>query len=136
MTNENRRRNIAVELGEAERCLRAAEALLGLDLFKDALNRTYYGAYHLCLAVLLTEGIEPRTHRGALSLLGSEFVRAGRLPAQVQHEVARLATYREYADYDRDFVATRELAASELEAARRVRQRIREFLAEGGFAPP
>lgn len=133
MTNENRRRNIAVELAESARCLRAAEALFGLDLFKDALNRTYYGVYHLCLAALLTEGIEPKTHRGALSLLGSELVRSGHLPAQVQHEIARLATYREYADYDRDFVATKELVASELEAARQVRDMVRAFLARGGW---
>ncbi|MBI5480987.1 MAG: HEPN domain-containing protein [Deltaproteobacteria bacterium] len=133
MTDANRRRNVQVELDEAERCRRAAEALAGLGLHKDALNRLYYSAYHLCQAVLLTEGLEPRTHRGMLSLLGAEFVRSGRLPAGIQHEVARLETYREYADYDRDFVATEDLVRAEREAADRVREAVLRFLASAGY---
>ncbi|MBI3186103.1 MAG: HEPN domain-containing protein [Myxococcales bacterium] len=136
MTADNRRRNIAVELAESDRCLRAAEALFSLSLYKDALNRLYYAAFHLCLAVLLSDGIEPKTHRGALSLLGSELIRPGRLPADVQHEVARLETYREFADYDRDFVATRELVEKELAAAKAVRTTLLEFLARAGYGPP
>ena len=133
MTDVNRRRNVLVELEEADRCLRAAVALHAIALWKDALNRLYYAVYHLGLAVLLTEGIEPRTHKGLHSLLGSELVRSGRLPAHVQHRIARLQTYRELADYDRDFVATRELVETELAAAREVRGSIRAFLDDAGY---
>ena len=133
MTDENRRRNVKAELEEADRCRRAAEALAGLGLHKDALNRLYYSVYHLCQAALLVEGLEPRTHRGLLSLLGAQLVRTGRLPAEVQHEVARLETYRTYADYDRDFVATAELVQGELAAAERVREVVLRFLAAAGY---
>ena len=133
MTGDNRRRNIRLELEEADRCARAADALAGLGLHKDALNRLYYSVYHLCQAALLVEGVEPRTHRGLLSLLGAELVRPGRLPAEVQHEVARLETYRTYADYDRDFVATAELVETERAAAQRVREAVLRFLADAGY---
>jgi len=47
--------------------------------------------------------------------------------------VARLETYRTYADYDRDFVATAELVQGELAAAERVREVVLRFLAAAGY---
>jgi hypothetical protein len=40
----NQRGNIAEELAHAEEALRAADALVGLGLFRDAANRLYYAA--------------------------------------------------------------------------------------------
>lgn len=136
MTGENRAENIATEWREGARCLQAADALLVAGLFKDALNRAYYAAYHFCLALLLSTGEEPRTHRGLVSLVGTEFVKKGLVAASVQHALARLATYREYADYDRDFVATGEMVELEMRSARDVRDEVERHLRKQGFAVP
>lgn len=71
MTEDNQRRAIRDEVERADQALRAADALLGLGLFADAVSRAYYGAFHLLRALLLSRGVEPKTHAGAIHLVRS-----------------------------------------------------------------
>ena len=64
MTPANARAHVAAELSRGEKSLQAAEALLALGLFSDAVSRAYYAAFHHACALLLVEGAEPRTHAG------------------------------------------------------------------------
>jgi uncharacterized protein (UPF0332 family) len=49
---------------------------------------------------LLTRGIEPKTHGGALHLFNSEIVRGGVLPQSYNRLIAGMQRSRELADYD------------------------------------
>jgi uncharacterized protein (UPF0332 family) len=80
--------------------VRAAEALLALGLTNDAVSRAYYAAFHYARALLLLEGLEPKTHRGVVALLGSHFEVTGRLEPGRVSELAALQTFRSIADYD------------------------------------
>ena len=80
--------------------LRAAEALLGLGLHNDAVSRAYYAAFHYARALLLVEDLEPKTHRGALSLLQRHYGGDARLSQDALSRIARLQTFRGLADYD------------------------------------
>ncbi len=64
MTGENRIDNARAEAALGDDALRAAEALLALGLANDAVSRAYYAAFHYARALLLLEGLEPKTHRG------------------------------------------------------------------------
>jgi uncharacterized protein (UPF0332 family) len=119
MTDENRRRNIADAVARAEQALRAARALLGLALNADATSRAYYAAFHIVRALLLTRGVEPKTHAGAIHLLNVEFVREGRLPSSHNRLLAGLQRSRELADYDSAVTFSQEDAAAELADAER-----------------
>ena len=57
MTNENRKKNIALEVAHGREALQAAEVLLAASLFRDAVSRAYYAAFHFACALLLTLGI-------------------------------------------------------------------------------
>ncbi|GAC1361544.1 MAG: hypothetical protein NVS3B10_01710 [Polyangiales bacterium] len=74
---------------------------------------------HLARALLLTEGVDPRTHGGVGSMLGMHFVVTGRLAPERAKELARLEQFRAEADYNRFFVFTREGAEEEVAAADR-----------------
>ncbi|MBI5477955.1 MAG: HEPN domain-containing protein [Deltaproteobacteria bacterium] len=100
MTEANRRRNARSEAGLGDDALQAAAALLQLGLHNDAASRAYYAAFHYARALLLTEGLEPRTHRGLGSLLGERFGVTGRLRPEALAILARLQTYRMAADYE------------------------------------
>ena len=50
-------------------------------------------------ALLLTEGLEPRTHRGVIQLLNLRFVKSGRLSREAAVLLAQLETSRELGDY-------------------------------------
>ena len=52
--------------------------------------RLYYPIYHAAIAVLLTEGVEPRSHAGTLSLLGLHVAKTGRMGAEGARLFARI----------------------------------------------
>jgi uncharacterized protein (UPF0332 family) len=134
---DNRAANVAEEVAHAREAMQAAAALVDLGLARDAMNRIYYAVFHATLAVLLTEELEPTTHRGVLSLLGLHFVKTGRLPADMVATFKRLQGYREACDYTRGFVIPDELARSELEAARAYLEIALRYLDQAGRdAPP
>lgn len=99
MTDENRRENIRLELARAEELFGAARALVVAGFASDAVSRAYYAVFHLIRAALLSRGLEPRSHGGALRLLNTELTRKGHLPA-FSKLVSGLQRSREAADYE------------------------------------
>lgn len=118
MTEENRRKNLAQELERAGAAFKAAEALLALGLTADTVSRAYYAAFHVARALLLSRGLEAKTHSGLVHLLNTEFIRAGLLPSSFNRLFAGLQRTREYADYDAAATFSEDDARAEVEAAR------------------
>jgi uncharacterized protein (UPF0332 family) len=116
MTPDNVRRNVAAEIARAGDSLRAASVLVDAGLLHDAESRLYYAIYHGAIALLLTEGVEPRSHAGTSSLLGQHFVRTGKLSPDDARLFARIQKYRIEADYGRDFVLTTDALREDLAA--------------------
>jgi uncharacterized protein (UPF0332 family) len=122
MTRDNKDKNAREEMARGDEALRAAEELLRLGLHNDAISRAYYAAYHWARALLFTEGVESRTHRGVIQLVGLRFVREGRLPDAAVRALAQLEDTREASDYS----ASVRFAASE---AREAIGRAKAFIA-------
>ena len=108
MTDENRRTAVAEEIRSGTRALQAARALRDLGLYNDALSRLYYALFHHVTALLLTRGVEPRRHRALPGLVTTHLVATGALLPGDVTLVARIAGYRDLADYERAWEATRE----------------------------
>lgn len=75
--------------------------------------------FHYARALLLTEGLEPKTHRGVIDLLLEKFEATGRLAAEVTSALARLQTFRGLADYDARQRLTIDRAREEVRSAER-----------------
>jgi len=116
VTHANRRINVASELARSDESMRAARLLIDAGLLHDAESRLYYAIYHAALAVLLTEGLEPRSQAGTTSLLGLHFVKAGRMGAEDARLFARIQKYRIESDYGRDFPLTPDALREDLES--------------------
>jgi len=133
MTEENRRKNLQDEVDRADQALRAAQALLDGGLHADSVSRAYYGAYHLLRALLLSRGVEPRSHSGAIHLFNTEFVRPGVLPSSHNRLLGGLQRARELADYDSAVAFSAEDARQSLEDARAFAREILELLGREGW---
>lgn len=99
MTGANRELNAADELSRAEECLREARLLQSSGLPYGAASRAYYAVFHGTRAVLFSVGLEPQSHRGAISMLGQHFVKTGKLSSEMGRLVSRMQRDREDADY-------------------------------------
>lgn len=136
MTEDNRRRAIAQDLRQSELAMKAARLLKDAGLYNDALSRLYYALHHVTIALLLTEGIEPRRHRAITSLLSAHFLPAGTLTAEDIAIVSRTQTYRDLADYERAWEATLSIADEAFAAVEPLIARMRELLERGGWIEP
>ena len=128
MTDENRRRNIRDEVARAGEALRAAQALLEAGLNADSVSRSYYAALHLLRALLLSRGLEARSHSGAVHLFNVEFVRPGLLPSSHNRLVGGLQRARELADYDAAALFSADDAQALLDDARSLSEAVLGFL--------
>ncbi len=104
MTAENRKLNAAQEIERAREALASADLLNDHGHLNDAISRLYYCVLYYVRAVLLTEGLEPRSHEGALRLFSLHFVKSGVFPPESAHLFSRLMKYREEADYNPAYV--------------------------------
>jgi uncharacterized protein len=131
VTGENRLAAARQEVELGADALRAAAALLDLGLPNDAVSRAYYAAFHHARALLVLAGLEPKTHRGVVSMLERECA-SGSLPIAEVTLLARLQTFRGLADYDAASRMSMDRATSEVAAAREFVDRLAALLHERG----
>ena len=80
--------------------LKSAEALVELNLILDGLSRAYYAALHYTRALLLSIGIVPKSHKGALTLFSLHFIKTARIPKEIGVIFSILQKIREDSDYE------------------------------------
>jgi uncharacterized protein (UPF0332 family) len=119
MTGENTRKNALEDIARADEALSAARHLLAGGFNNDAVSRAYYAAFNWARALLVSKGIQAKTHRGTVQLLGLHFVKTGVLTPEVAGLLAHLATYRELVDYNPATRFTNEEAGQEIARAER-----------------
>lgn len=100
MMEGSRKENMHDELSRADEAIKAADLLFDNDLVSDAISRLYYFILYHIRALLLSRGLEPRSHEGTLRLLGLHFIREGFLEKSVAQVFSKLMKFREEADYN------------------------------------
>jgi len=128
VTEDNRVANARAEAALGDDALQAANALLRLGLHNDAISRADYAAFHYARALLLLDGLEPKTHRGVIALLLERYEKTGRLEPGAVSVVARLQTFRGLADYDARERIPKERAVAEVAAAENFVEKARPLL--------
>jgi uncharacterized protein (UPF0332 family) len=69
-------------------------------------NRLYYSVFHMCQALLLSNGDTPRRHAGMIHKIGQDYVLEGKLDKSFGRLISRLYELRQSGDYDDKFDAT------------------------------
>ena len=115
----------AAYLRKAHESLASAGADSGAGRYNSAANRAYYAAFQAAVALLITEGIQPRTenweHRFVIAQFSSTLIRRRkRLPARFKRTLNDLLEVRLTADYRVADVSARQ--------GRAVVQRARELV--------
>lgn len=77
LNDVNRTENARLEKKRGDDAWEEATLLLKNEKFDGAVSRAYYAAYHYACAVLLTKGLEARSHQGVQRLFHLHFIRTG-----------------------------------------------------------
>lgn len=86
-------------LEKAKERLDAARLLLENEKFEDSVNRAYYSIYHSAMALLRTEDVSPRTHKGLIGEFGKRLVKTGKVDQKFSTIISHAESLRESADY-------------------------------------
>lgn len=133
MNERNKKTNIQVELEKASQSHKEAQILAQNDLFSGAISRLYYSVFHTVRALLLTKGLQPKSHEGVSHLLSRHFVKQKILPPRAAHIFSRLMKYREEADYNPSYVFTGDDFEDFQKEARELSSAILAYLEEQGY---
>ncbi len=125
---------VKLEIEKGAEALRAARLCLDASLWNDAVSRAYYAAFHHITALLLSEGVEARTHGGVHDLLYLHFVKTGRFPAGEAKLFSALQKFREQADYARTIRFDEAGAREEVERARQISDAALSAMRTSGLA--
>ncbi|MBI3930038.1 MAG: HEPN domain-containing protein [Armatimonadetes bacterium] len=132
MNEENKRRNLRQAMAEAQSIYEEAELLVRHGKFKGAVSRAYYSVLCGARALLLSLGVEARTHSGVAHLVYEHFVQTGRLEPATARVLRVLQVSREDADYELAAIVTGEMAAAALVDAGNYLTSVRQLLAADG----
>ncbi|MBI5299234.1 MAG: HEPN domain-containing protein [Deltaproteobacteria bacterium] len=136
MNEKNKKLNIQDEWERALTVIKEARVLAGQHLPEGATSRAYYAAFHATQAVLLTEGLQPKTHQGALYLFNHHFVKRGFIEPEQSQILARAAKYREEADYRHTMIFSEGLAEETIREVSNFLKRMHVFLKQAGYDLP
>jgi len=130
----NKRLNIREEMERASEVLRAARLLYDNGFVKDAISRLYFSILYSVRGLLLTKGLEPKSHEAALRLFGLHFVKSGTFEPRDSHVFSKLMKYREEADYNPTYTFMPEDFTELATEADRLIQKIAGYLKDLGYA--
>jgi hypothetical protein len=128
VNEDNKRANIREEMDRANEAIRAANLLFANGFIRDAVSKVYYCLLYSIRALLLTEGLEPKSHEGALRLFGLHFVKPGAFEAKESHIFSKLMKLREEADYNPSYTFAPDDFAEFKSEAEGIIQKITDYL--------
>jgi uncharacterized protein (UPF0332 family) len=133
VTQDGKRAAVQEELALSDEDLVGARLMIGSGLFRLAMTRIYYAAFHAERALVFSAGGEPRSHEGVHHLLNLLFIAKGRVEPKWSRVMAILQKYREAADYGGPVVFDRRSADDSLADAEAFCALVRELLRTDGY---
>jgi len=103
MNHEERKKLVKYRIEKAKDTLSEIRLHIQNELWLTAMNRLYYACFYAVSALLLDNGIEPKTHSGTKQMFGLHFIKTGIINEESGNFYAVIFNLRQTGDYD-DFV--------------------------------
>ena len=100
LKEEERQLVVSMELEKAERTFAETDILLQSKLWSNLANRLYYALFHAVSALLINDGYEVGTHKGAVIRFHQYYVKAGIFSTDEGSFYSQMQSLREKADYN------------------------------------
>ena len=105
-------------LAQAADCLKAAENNLKFELYKDALNRSYYCIFHSIRAVLALEMFDTKKHSGIISEFHKNYIKTGKFEKCFSQIIRQAFQVRNRCDYEDFYVVEKETVVQQIQNAK------------------
>lgn len=128
----NRSENSKLEQERGKSALEEAKILFANRKYDGAVSRGYYAAFHYACAVLLSHGLEARSHRGLQRLFHLHFIKAKIFDEEIGVILGHAQKAREEADYYPEIAFSEKTAGDRLAEVENFVAQMRKFLKKEG----
>ena len=115
-------------MSHADESLHAARILIDAKLYRESIPKLYYAMFHSLRALLLTKGLEPKSHGGVNHYFNIHFVITELFSREYGRFFNRLMKYRHEADYGLVFEITHQDCNEWLEKVTESVEKVGNFL--------
>jgi len=129
LKEEDRRIIVNMEIEKAERIFSEQKLLREGALWGTLANRLYYALFHAVSALLISEGYEVGTHKGAVIRFQQYFVKTKRFDVEDGRFYSQMQTMRENADYNCSYDVSEEEIVERIEPTRQLIEKIKNYIA-------
>ena len=102
---------------QAAQCLQSAKALVGLDDYKGAANRSYYAVFHAMRSVMALDNVDFGNHGQVIGYFRREYIKTEIFPKEISRTIDTLFKVRNKCDYDDFYVISKEDVDNQLKSA-------------------
>jgi uncharacterized protein (UPF0332 family) len=88
-----------IRMEKAYKYLQDSKANYEENRYETSVNRSYYAALYAVRSILILEGADPETHKGAITLFSLRFVKPGLLAKDIVKKFELLLSRRIDVDY-------------------------------------
>ena len=102
---------------QAIQCLESSKALIGLNDYKGAANRSYYCVFHAIRSVLALKNVDSGNHGQLIGYFRREYIKTKVFPVEMSDILTVLFDVRNKSDYDDFYVISKEEVTNQLKSA-------------------
>ena len=128
LRDDERRTVVCLQLEKAHHNLDQIPLLCEAGYWDNVANRLYYALFHAVSALLINDGHNVGSHRGAVGAFGQHYVTTGIFSLDEGKHYSRLQGLREKADYNCAYNATEQDIAPKIEPTRLLIEKIEQYI--------
>lgn len=130
LKEEDRKIMVSLELEKADSTFLEYEGLVEKGYWNTLANRLYYALFHAVSALLISDGREVASHKGAAIRFHQYYVREGIFSVDEGAFYSHMETLREKADYNCFFKVAEVEITSRIEPTRKLIEKIKDYIAK------
>lgn len=128
LNEEERRTVVHLQLEKAHNNFNQIPLLCQAGYWDNVANRLYYSLFHAVSALLINDGHNVGSHRGAVGAFGQHYVTSGIFSIEDGKHYSRLQGLREKSDYNCSYTASEEDIAPKIEPTRLLIEKIENYI--------
>ena len=130
LKEEDRKIMVSLELEKADSTFAEHEGLTENGYWNTLANRLYYALFHAVSALLISDGREVGSHKGAAIRFHQYYVRQGIFTDDEGSFYSQMETLREKADYNCFFKVTEADITARIEPTRKLIEKTKAYIAD------
>lgn len=115
--DEKKKNLCCYRIEKAEKCLKSAKALVQLEDYCSAANRSYYSIFHCIRGLLALEGVDFAKHAGVIAYFQRKYVKSEIFEKRYSKILMEAFEIRSESDYDDYYVISKKEVEEQIQNA-------------------